>query len=606
MTTPWKPDVRPPRNGESVSEANAARGHRDSEQRSRHLKERMDAMEAGRALILYDQPLAAGLQVSQPVYQDDTKVWRPALASGEVASDRVSLSLDPSALGVGIVLRKTGAEIGDVAICGMIDLTDVEAGFGTDPEAGLYYLAMETEGKLVTAKPSISVPVLSLKGPDAAGVYTAYVFASPVTEIESHQHIRHPLSMVPAGTANCVPAYVDFMLVELEMGMTPYPGITHEILEEDSSAPGWLPADSEVFTGLDVPSDAKFGYNLEEDPVLSSLWPPLPTAVAYLEVNGRGASQSQVVINSDGIWWLENKYGRAPWSPNHPCSDGESSSSSLSGDDPFRLEAVLWFTRLIFSGGATVLSLKSDMVGVEITDLNGVSAAQGDLKLVEVSRAEQAQTPDGKALRAVSLTGGKDYTVPAVNRLKVDDPEFTLEGATPDDDGYLAGSLVLRRSSVSLLTPDLKVLALNNAEEITYAGIQVIKLPLGVSSAIRMKFELPPFAVPSGSVAKIRWYFTFLSLTNLADLTAQGFELAYRILPRADGCTATTLPTSDTALTFAELCSGAQAINTYVEASSEQVTVESGDVVYLELSKDNTNFDIGIIRVAAALSFVDA
>lgn len=603
--TPWKSEVRPPRDGEAVSGAVAARGHRDGAQRAQHVKERLDALEAGHALVLRDQPVNSSLLPVQPVYQDDAGVWQPALATGTVSENQVSVTLAPSALAVGLVLRKLTSTTADIILYGRATFTDISAAIPSGFLAGLQYLSGDVAGRLSASRPAIPVPLAVIRGPDTAGVYTAFVIPSAVTELDSHRHIRHVLFSVPAGTPNSVPSYDGFPLGTLDPD-GPYPGTVHAIEAEDPEAPGWLPADSTVFDGLRVPDGAYFGYNLSKDPVLSVLWPPVPASMAYVEVNGVGAGEATVVVNGDGIWWMDNRYGKAPWSPNYGAIAGSSSSSSSSaGPDLFQLDIVLWFTRLIFGTGGPVTSLASTVPVLSVEDLGGNPASVGDLRLSALPFTPIDLPGGGKALVSLDLQAGTVSRSSVVNGLRLEDPEFELNGGSADDQGYRSGYLSLRRSALSLIAPDLKVVALNNAEEVTYRDTLLLRLPASRDSAIRARFEVPFFSAVDGLQAEVTVYFTFLALTDALSLPAQNLTLAYRRIPRPDGCSALALPLADTAHDFSDLCADTLSVNTYVEAASLPIPVVSGDTLYIELDREAADFAIGIVRMSATITFVE-
>ena len=607
--TPWQPVVRPPITGEPVSQAVAGRGHRDNEQRTRHLKEVIDSALAGRALILRDQVMATTTRAYQAVYLDVDNVWKPAKAEFESGSISYPAYLSRRAYAAGIVSGKDQPGLGSVCLYGEIQAdSSLLAVMDGDYSPSIVYLSMMAEGNLTTARQPVSVRLGLIRGPDAAGNYRFLVQPQAKSELADHVHYKFDLYDIPAGRANCVPPYDDFMPAELEHD-GPYPGLVHRVDEPDPDLPGWLPADSPVFAGILKPDGAKFGYNIDQHIELKEVWPPLPAQYAYISLNGRGLGSAQCIIDEFGIWWMDDRYGKAPWVINlSPCLSSSSlaSNSSSAPGSGYPLETrdiELWFTRLVFGPGANLVSsLRPADASIAVLDLNGVASRYGNLQ-VKVATPVEVEDTRPRALKSWVPSTGEIGVGPVVGGLKSVSPELVLTGAVADSDGYLRGDLSLQFVDPSAQRDlGVQLVALNNVEEETVSNVLVLTLPADRVSQIRGKVPVASISLQPGSSMAMRLRFWFLARTAV-DLSTLDLSLSYRRVLRPDGCTPVVLPSADTVLDFAELCSGVVAAGSYVEVTSEAFTVTPGDVVYFTLMKDEGPA-LSIIQVVPATETV--
>jgi hypothetical protein len=335
-------------NGEPVRDSIANRPPEDLLNDIQYLKARLDQIVAGQALILTDQTLGEDLQVGTPVYIDSSGVWQAGKAEVEVTATSTIFQLTDKALVQGMVSTKAGPTTADITIYGSFEadanILNIVEGTYTP---GLFYLSAFEAGYITASKGAVPVRVAVITGPDASGNYQVLVTPDVRETAESHGHYRVELSAQPAGTASCMPAKPNELVWgDFETG-GPYPGTVHTITEPDPTQQGWLPATSTYFPNQEIPTGAKFGYNMTKDTDLDPLWPPIPLSQVYLEVDGAGAGDL-VEVNKDGIWWMDDTYGHAPWDVNiQPC-DTSSSSSSSSGVPDLTPSIVVWFTRPVF------------------------------------------------------------------------------------------------------------------------------------------------------------------------------------------------------------------------------------------------------------------
>jgi len=158
--------------------------------------------------------------------------------------------------------------------------------------------------------------------------------------LEDHIHYSVNLVAMPAGDCDVVSD-----------------GSTHAVTTPDPTQQGWLPADHASFGGV-APAGAKFGYNMAAHPELQSLWPPLPMAAVLLEMQrsstdpmlqqilGR-VSSNFVTFDINGIWWMSDCYGQAPWPVD--CGSTSSASSRSCASVP-TMALILSFIKQTFTG----------------------------------------------------------------------------------------------------------------------------------------------------------------------------------------------------------------------------------------------------------------
>lgn len=401
MTTArvYRQAVRYVRNGEAVEAGVTNRPVRDLHGNVAAIREIVESMQVGQAIILRDQAVEASLSPGQPVYMDAaTATWRPAKATLTMSgTDAGVWAFGPNSYVGGVLESRVGSR-GSVVIAGKIQFsaTWVLNTFDSAYVAGPVYLSRNTAGRLSTGS-ALSVRVGAVSGPDQDGMYTLYVAPSSREGITTHSHLRLPLIALPAGTPNHAPEHYDDTLLGEMYAEGPYPGFTHQVAAPDANAPGWLPATHSAFAGLSVPAGAKFGYNIRQDPALSAVWPPSPAYFAQsavVTVDGVVADETRVIANEYGIWWMMDAYGKAPWSVNfRPYFESSSSSSSSSEDEDLPLrqpKLLLWFNSVAAqTESAFLTSVASPDESIKVQQTTG-----GVVSLVHNSHyLEQALIP---------------------------------------------------------------------------------------------------------------------------------------------------------------------------------------------------------------------
>jgi hypothetical protein len=340
----WKDTYRGVIDGQEVRASITNQAADDLFNNLLYLKTIIDQIEAGKALVIYDQVVDTSVSAGMSVYRDTDNIWRAAISELEAADNSTLFELTEASQVTGIVLAKSSATRGDVVLFGEIVTTADILNFidGTYVSGALYYLSPSTAGSITASRGVAPIKVGTVTGPDANGAYRLLFSPEQRVNIDSHSHVRFTLEDAPAGEANCVPGKdAEIIWGDFEPD-GPYPGVIHTVDNADDSLVGWLPADDPAFDGLAVPSGAKFGYNIQADEELLAYWPPLPIDGVDVTVDGVSATDDKVIVNSDGIWWMDDTYGNAPWPVNLPCGSSSSTSYEVW---PIRIE--LWFTRML-------------------------------------------------------------------------------------------------------------------------------------------------------------------------------------------------------------------------------------------------------------------
>jgi hypothetical protein len=153
---PWISTVRQIVDGEPVNAQKTNAPTSDLSSRTDYLKARMDAMESGQALILYDRPLGSDLVVGMPLYIDSSGVWQAATAAW--VEEEVNTVAESGRVS-GVLASLTSANLGDVLILGTLELTSAELSAISDGtvENGAVFLSDSTAGFLITTAPAPSI-----------------------------------------------------------------------------------------------------------------------------------------------------------------------------------------------------------------------------------------------------------------------------------------------------------------------------------------------------------------------------------------------------------------------------------------------------------------
>jgi len=617
MALTWEQIIKLIVDGEAVNARVTNRPTQQLTSRTQYLYDRLVASALGEALYVNDVPVEDDAVPGDAMYFDDEELkYKRALAAVEFDTTFGWYAPAKSCYVIGVLVSKSNTGLGDICSMGMLRnftaLADVIEP-GSSATAGALYLSMTTPGMMTYMKPPVGIYVGYNRGDD-----TIHVMPTPKDMLEDHIHHRHQLVAAPAGTPNCV-SYGS--------------GEVHEVVDPDSSLPGWLPADDPIFNGL-APEGAHFGYNLALHEDLLRVWPPQPLDSGYIEVNRgngyvglkiNGETCPDVIINSQGIWWMNNCYGTAPWAPDYPCDSSSSGSSEsptacdgecqtpveyLPGNlDPERLEIALWFTKMVFKTDASVVtSLQPDGPNspVVFTDCDGEPATTGrlfaglDLSKLEVFEPAPGYKviksfADNKINRGPAVMGIKPGVGAAIAGIGTENTDWAYDS----ESGLYFGNLEV--GLVDLLNDprdfDPSLVSVNNVREEFDNGLFYFAYPVNREASARFKVEIPILGMPTAAIRAYLWFwFVGRSAGAIPTLTA-----TYRRYPKATP-TPVELPSSDADIVAGGWDPGLVMVGgDYAYANTPWFDVAVGDTVFFSIGWDGDggpSEGFGIMRAA--------
>jgi hypothetical protein len=610
-TTPWVSKTHPIKDGEQVKAQVANRHPSELQQRTQHLKDRLDSIGAGEALYVHNVKLASPVQVGHVVYWDSVDSdYKSAYANVTFNPGLGAYTISPTSFAVGVVTQKFTSTTGDVLLFGFLrdfDFTNLIGTPGnTAPEAGAYYLTSNPllAGRCTKQKPPVGIYVGFLRGDGSA-----HINPTPREVLEDHVHFAFDLYSTPAGVLDCP-------LTSNEK---------YAFVSTDNSLPGWLPANDPIFGGL-APLGAVYGYNISQHPELDRVWPPIPTNNVYLEMEGVGVKPGTWSVDQTTIWWYDACYGHGPWpvepdpcgnpsSSNSFCSYDSVAASSCALDAPLEEEGFvridpcgrglrIYFTKMIFkTSDSMVTSLKSKTGSpIIVENCDGNPATTGDLQLsLDLNLALEQDTDDlYVALKTIEDQKFKQGKIVSGLKAGTNVTITPTPGKGELLSGVYYGQLTIDADLAGADTREgaVSLVALNGVREDTIDDIFFLSLPAGEDTSLRGRIEIPREGLVVSP--KLQVWFWVLGLTTgaIPDLT-----LSYRILSRPVDCTTTqTLPGIGSEITIDTLSGCAVPANDYAElTSSPDISISEGDLVFFTLSRagstDGYTADVGILRM---------
>lgn len=620
--------------GEPVSAGVAGRPNQDLEGRTAYLKEVVDSIEAGRALVLRDQPVKSDVLEQQPVYWNSAnQQYEQALAAVENDEATQMLATAESADVVGLVLTKKVGNVADIVIWGVVQFESLANTIDDETiEPGRYYLSPAAPGKLVKQRPAATVAVCIVFGPLDSCDQNTWVFVMPQMRDFLEDHIHYQFDLVPRPAGTHVP---------------PMMGERHVITDADTDKQGWLPADHAIFDGK-APAGAQFGYNLSAHSGLDKVFPPIPATSYVVEMMhssnlGTNATSfeglervppEQVIIDVNGIWWMTDCYNEVPWpteldttlsssSSSSSAASPPSSSSSLSSSSaeeltvcptPRDMRIILSFIKMTFMTNKTVVTSLQPDEGqpLSFVSCDGEEANTGDLfaRLVLNLLVEEGAL-GGQALK--NITSDNKFSRGYVTEGMIAGSEqVTLSGSQtrlldPDEDFNASTNPVVHQGIVTVdiqvdptereLLPQLSILG--DAVERTYKRIAYLGFPTGRDSEVRAKFVVPPAGLPLNPKLKIRAQLFGRGVGTLTDLGT-----TYYISARPETGSPTSITDADVSLVMdTDVAVNADEIH---ELESDQIDISPGDTVFVSLIREadgspTYDFEIGLVRLGAVI-----
>ena len=610
--TPWLSRVNPVVDGEQVKADITNRYPTQLDQRTKNLKDRLDELEAGKALFLRDVPMDVTVLPGYAVYWDAlTLSYKPAIAKVEYSALLGGYVVANSSYVVGVCIYKSTSTVGDLVQMGYIGGFDFTNGIGTagdtPAEAGPYYLSGTRPGMYTRQRPPVGVYVAYLRGDGSAQVNP-----TPRDILESHIHYKYSLIATPAGTL-----------------VNTLPNVPYQFATVNNALPGWLPASDAIFGGA-APAGAVFGYNLSQHLELERVWPPQPYDLVYMEKNGYPVNSGLFFADANGLWWMENCYGRAPWATQANNALPSSSSLSSSSSSSFTCEELslledegylrsppdesvlaIFFTKMMFKSSLLVTSLQP-VAGspIEVVGCDGLPATHGDLK-VGLNLALTTQDGDYSAYGLKGVVGTKFGRGPILTGVK--QGSNVIITPVPDrgflgTDGVYRGEFTISANLTENLlggTPEL--VALDGVRQQSTDGIFYLIFPQNLTTSMQMRIGVPTGGVPDG--VNLRLWFWLLSKRN--SLPLPDLYCSYRKLatPGAD-CGKGSLPSADIGLSplTPSVCGNINS-GEYIEVETDPIAVVNGDMVFFTLQRvdsggtpDGYDGDVGVVRFGYGIS----
>jgi len=595
--------------GEPVSPGTPNRPLQQLDQNIQYLWELIAAAELGSTVYARQQTVVSTIEVGQPAYLNSTtQQFEPAYAATETDDVTGYLTVAEQAQVWGIVAEKHNATLADILLFGYITV-DISAAIATSElnddgsvPAGIWYLSGSSVGQLTKQQPPVSVPVL--KTDTAGGVFVNPKF---VDFLENHRHYVFDLEMTPAGDVT-----------------PPSVGGTHVITGADSSQVGWLPAADAIFDG-NAPTGAVFGYNLSQNPDLNGIYPPIPLQSASVQMQrpsiwdsalerkwyGQQLMEDLIVVDRNGIWWMSDCYDEVPWATD--LDTASSASVSLGDCDPEGKDYALklYYTRVNFATDNTIVrSLTSLDDRLVITCAGKDSeASTGDLEIdLDLTLMIGDQDLPGyivfKSFNAVT----NEFTLgPVAEALYATSSNVLLTSplqTTVGGETYYHGPVGVGVVSQASQELSSQLVRLDGVTEENYP-VLYLGMPNDDATSYIVKFEVPSDA-PANSEFSFRPRIIGRSAGTLPQLTTTYYKAARPV----DGLNTPLLVTqtfvSMTMVTIATLA----AANESVEAISDAVTVDPGDIVYVKVERtpedvsDTYAGELGIMQQVGVLTSV--
>ena len=562
MLTTWKPNVRGVSDGETVNQVNANKAKVDLTQRTDYLKDRIDAFQGGTALTIFDAVLDSSTAVGTPVYWNSSSAqFDPAQATYTLDPSTGERIFDESAFVHGVVISKSTSTIGNVATFGYVTGVDITGVVGASP-SGIYYLSETVAGTYETTKPDSAIAVIYVIDDDTFRVESN--LGNFVNSV--HQHVTYDLQPVAAGTVT-----------------NPSEGGQYTFSSELAGTEGWLPVSNSVFDGLTKPSGAVYGYNKDQNADLAAAWDLLPKDSITLLLNGIAVAQGTdqlLVINEDGIWWLSDYYGYAPW---------KETVADPSDPEDFDYTMQLLTTHVGENTDLLVLSLVGESP-ITVTDCDDEPASAGPLKVSIDPFTSSTGTDDYTCVQSLTreaiTLGNKASSIKSLSEL------ITISGTSLGDGKYAGDVEIDFDESLASRRGGMELVALNDVGERSVNGVPMLLLPNRASS-ITARIDVPDITVPSSNKLTL----TFWLHAPIAG-TPDDMDVTGRVLSKPGSGTA--LPTTDDL--SAALNPGAKSAGHYFEMSIDSFTtnLSSGDSVLLTIARSaggSYDDNIGVVKM---------
>ena len=616
--------------GSGITASNTSQSTRELEARTNLLRDQLDGVSAGMLLQWESRAVSTDVIEGNAVFWNITNSrFEPSLAGAE--NDTATGTYVPTASSdvLGVCLHKEDSTTGTIIFAGFAEMTPAQVTnlFGASATPGRYYLSASVAGRLTKQRPAVTIAVAYLLGPSTACDVNSWVYILPQHRnfLEDHVHYQLELAAVPSGDHT-----------------PPTIGESHVITNADTAIRGWLPADDASFSGM-APAGAAFGYNIAADTALSTVWPPLPTASALLEILRPATVDAEEIsgfvrvpdnfvrVDLHGIWWMTDCYNQVPWDTAYDNVTVESSSSATADcpvAPPVRL--ILSFVKMTALTDKTVVTSLQPVSGepIEFLDVNGVVATTGDLyaKLNLALLIEEAETLGGQVLKGVTesgsqftqgwvaegiISGSESLTITSTHS-RLQDPDSAADDTTNREvhQGIITIDFAADGGDKELQPQLVK---LSDTLEREHKGVLYLGFPTGRTSSAKFSIVVPDSGLPTGDLQMHIKTLVF-GRTNgplpTITMTQYRLEKPAENVPFSIVASDTNVtydvngPSSDTDGLGTDLV-----VDDVIEVLSDTFEIATGDTVFITISRasDATPAfaaDFGLIRVIGVVSRV--
>jgi hypothetical protein len=604
--TPWVNLLRLIENGMPVDAGHTNAPLTDLSQRTQHLKDLLSALSAGEALYIRSVPISSDVMVGQPVYLNtSTNQFEKALVALDYNSDGIWGTPALSSFCRGVVTYKHTATTADIVTAGTASSINISQALrtGETDTSGPYYLSATEAGKVERYK-APAAPFVFYRSVENDTIYVAPEISGGMTD---HVHYKLQLTALPAGVPN-----------------EPAEGKKHSIVTPNSTLPGWLPATDSVFQGS-APAGAVFGYNIAKDPELAAVFPPLPLDSYFLEVFGDGWGSSRepdniVKVDANGIWWMVDDFGWAPWSINYwDCvNPGTGVAGTVDADKPapvqqqsgngyypytgdacYDMSMYLWFTKLASTTTNSMVASLTPREGsaIVIKDCNWIEDRTSGHLLIDIDlNFSTAETLVAGGIVLKQVEGDKFSRGWVTEGIKSTSPVISISGEHTDANGFVQGKTLITYNDPNVNAKELDVLltALNGVVEDSLYDVMYLGFRPGRDSSFRGKLEVSSAGFEASTDYEMNLVFWIL---GTAAGTLPNLEITYRRIPYS--AVPVALPTAETGTFTLDLSGYTLTQNQYVEVASDAFDIEPGDTVFFTVSRtssDTYSGNVGMLR----------
>lgn len=527
-----------------------------------------------KACIDERRPITPHALVGSPVAYNATE-QRYVLAVHTYDSSSPTL-LTSTANVRGVVSAKPYAQVADVAVSGVISLTEAQAAAVGITAAGVYKLS-STAGQYTTTGTGQDIGYWD-------GVSRFHLLIRPVDVAAAHHHYTFDLSFSHVESGN-----------------------------------GWLNVGDTQLPPGTIPEGAVYGYNRYAHTALNAAWPPSPAEQASLTLfiggwdgYGQELPAGLYQITDSTIWWMTNASGHRPWelvgAQNGSSAVPTSSLDLRESPDP---RLVLSFSKVKYATTPSTVTrlVSADPNGpVKIKRCDGTPGSDGPLQVVvDFDTSSTTLTEAGHVVVKSLTPAGRSVRGPVVEGVYTDDDSVTLSSndtvaITVDDvTRTMHRGRILLRANQEPPSRTLTPLLIHLVNATQRPDLLTVGMPEGMDSSVILKFVMNGSGrfPQSAEATPVFWF------SGGADAVLPDFTVSYRRISDP-GTSVVTVPTANTTLSLVTTPVPTVDEGEYAEMVWEAFPVSADDVVIVTISRagstDSYAGEVGILNMALVVA----